>query len=805
MKQKGYKHKALAVFLSALATAGTAQADMDIMGGKATISGEITAGVQQKYVDGANEKFEEYRDVVNGALLHDFRFKAEGNASPYYLDVKVKNPLQDNELYKVKGGLHGKFGIGLFYDSTPHNFASGKLLLSGAGTGNLTIADRIQKDLELAYATRANRTANPPFASANPFNDPAYTDPFDGSATTKDAFTQQYIRDLYNNTNPMVFKLKREKTGFSFDYNVTDDIKTWAKVSNEKRNGTRVLSTGTYERWGVTGGNLFLVSGTELAEPIDYRTTVLNVGTGVYKKNWLADAEYTFTSFENKIDALRWDDPFSFNNYEGVSAGSYDRSRFKSGQLALPVDSQSHDFTVSGSIDLPLHSKFTGTVSYGWVTQDEKFLPFTLNSAIVTGVPAGLVLTNPAVSKTGQDNLDGKVATLTQSYVLTSKPVEPLTLTAKYKYYDYDNSSDRVEFDGFAAYGESYWRTVRSGAGVDNGVISKPLSYTRQNAEISADYHVAKPLTVSVEGFWEDWDRENLRIDSTTELGVGAGFIYKPAKTVNLKGGYKYAHRSVDGYTEGSTGAAPTENPEAVGLRNYDWAERKRQKADLRLQLLPLQSLTVAVSGQYLKDDLADGSLFGLKKSEHVVGAVDVSYNPSDNLSLYANYAKEYRKGFMQNASKTAVPFAVSDYWNTDIYEKVDTVGVGVALQVIPEKLSFDTSYNLSYAKMDFVNTNPNGVSTTNFNAIAEDWSRVRNRLHEVKAQVGYNFTKNLKAVVSYLYEWYKLDDFANTPAYMAGTSAGPSEENSTRFTFTGANNYSYEAHVAGAYLNWKF
>ena len=46
-----------------------------------------------------------------------------------------------------------------------------------------------------------------------------------------------------------------------------------------------------------------------------------------------------------------------------------------------------------------------------------------------------------------------------------------------------------------------------------------------------------------------------------------------------------------------------------------------------------------------------------------------------------------------------------------------------------------------------------------------------------------------------------ELDDFVNTAAYMAGSSV----ENSTKFVFTGANQFSYDAHVAGAYLSYKF
>ncbi|GAB7025922.1 MtrB/PioB family outer membrane beta-barrel protein [Geotalea toluenoxydans] len=319
-----------------------------------------------------------------------------------------------------------------------------------------------------------------------------------------------------------------------------------------------------------------------------------------------------------------------------------------------------------------------------------------------------------------------------------------------------------------------------------------------------------KPLTVIAEGFWEGWDREQLRIDGTNEVGVGGGFVYKPGKAARLNGNYRYSHRTVDGYKTGNT----PENPEAVGLVNYDWADRLRHKADLRFQMIPLDALTVALSGQYLNDEYGNDNLFGLKKNENYTGAIDISYAVSEALSFYGNYVKEFRKGAMQSAAKddafdnpataanetTIGGFNPENYWNTDIYEKVNSFGVGATVQVIPSKLAVTTGYTYSSSKMDFNTINPNGAVKL-ANAAAQAWPTVRNRLQEVKTDISYTFTKNLKAGLTYVYEWYKLDDFTNTPAYMAGSSV----ENSTKYLFTGANNYSYDAHVAGAYLTYKF
>jgi len=822
MKRNSFTHAALAVLMTTSMTCGSALADTAIMGGKAIVSGEVNAGLQQTYVDGASGKLEEYRDLEQGILLNDFRLKVDGANTPYYLDLKVKDLSQADEFYGVKGGSHGKYNFGLYYDAIPHNFSNGRLLLNNLGGGRFGIADAVQQSLQADEILRSQRLSYDPVTglplgttdTAGAF----YINPADAQNMAQDAGMVGTVRNLYGSANTVKYGLNRAKTGFNFDFSPVQDLKIWTKVSNEKRTGTRRINQGTYERYnnGPNGidhiVDYFLVSGVELPEVIDYRTTTMNVGTGIYKKKWLADAEYTFTNFENQVDSLVWDNPFrldsaSATNATGGVGNPFNRGRSALGQITLSPDSKSHDFTVSGSAELPLHSRFTGTVGYGWVTQDDAFDPYTLNTAIVAsnvaGAPSAAGLALP------QNDLNGKVATMFHSYQLTSKPVDAVAVTARYRYYDYDNKSDNIEFDGYSAFGDSFWRTVKNDKNAP--VHNEALSYTRQNAELALDYHVLKPLTLSMEGFWEDWDREELRIDGTTEAGVGAGFIYKPTRTAKLKGNYRYAHRTVDGYVPGATAG----NPEAIGLQNFDWADRIRHKADLRLQLVPVEAVTVALSGQYLNDQFGKDNRFGLKENDAVSGAIDVNYAFSDALSVYVSYAKDYRKGFMQSGAKddafndpnTTIDDALAtdnfnplNDWNTGIYEKVDTVGLGVTFQVIPEKLTLNTSYNLSYSKMDFNTVNPNGAVKL-ANAAAQEWPTVTNKYQEVKADLGYSFTKNLKCGVTYLYELFMQDDFANTPAYTAGSTY----ENSTKYLYTGANDLSYDAHVVGAYVNYKF
>lgn len=810
----------LSLSLAFLAAKAVAQSKVDSSGSSSIISGDFNIGGQKKSVSGALEKFQEYRDVRDGFLLNDMRMRMESESKPYYLDFKVQNATRSDEAYKAKLGAYGKWGVAMSFDRTPHNFFQGTMILGGAGTGRLTIGNQVQVNLQASEQTRAERGAAG--TGVNPRTD----------TTGEDALQQAIVRNLFSTTDPTVFKLERERSAAAMDFNVTPAVKTWVKVNQERRDGIQPIGTGTYERYSRGASGLthtedqFMVTGTELAEPIHYKTTTLNAGAGVYKKGWLADLEYTLTDFDNGNRLLKWGNPFRTTDLGaksdvGANNNAYDRSRFVDGQMSLAPSSQSHDFALSGSVELPLHSRFTGNVSYGLVNQNELLAPYTLNSGIagIGGAPANV--TDAAALPVSRFN--GSIRTLTQSYVLTTRPTEKLGASLKYRYYDYSNHSDSILFPGYAAYGESYWRTVKNAPSVAaNSALVKndPTSYVRQTAKLAVDYEVAHPLTIEADALWDRYNHKLQRIDSTNEVGAGAGFVYKPVTAASLKGSYHYAHRAVKNYKGGNSGA----NPEAIGLADFNWADRVRSRADLRADVSPVEAVSFGVAGQYQNDDYGAAERFGLKSQKNLVGLVDVTYEPSESFSLTANYSRERRKGLVQNAAKddafnvagsalddtlTGDNFNPFNYWNTDITENVNTIGLEATLRPVPEKLALNLGYEFSESRMRFDTSNPNAVDASAAgysgaklaNGAAQVWPDVVNRLHEVRAGASYDLTKNLKVGLSYLFSWYKLNDFANNASYLTAAAG----ENTTKFVRTGNASYDYTAHLVGANLAYKF
>lgn len=775
------------------------------------VCSELEFGGRAMSVTGSREKFHEYRDV--SFFFNELELGVQPSGSPYFLDVDVRNATRGDQSYRVSGGSYGTFRAAASFERLPHNFNKGPFILSGFGTRNLGIDGGIQGALQAGEQTRAERGGDPT------------TD-----ATGEDAFQQAVIRSLISTAEPSTFKLTRDRAAFAADLNLGSDAKTWVKVTDERREGARLIGAGTYERYAIGATalthtkDLFFVSGQELAEPIDYQTTSINAGVGMYKKAWSADLEYTFTEFKDNLDALIWANPFRNTDATATSAAGaaavagdngFNRGRFTRGRMGLPPSNQSHEAAASGSVELPLNGRLTGSVGMGLTTQNTALLSYTLNSAIagVAGGPTNVT----EVAALPTPNFRGEVRTLNQSWKLTMKPLEGLGTALKYRYYDYDNRSDQIVFPGYVAFGEAYWRAVRNdpGAPVSN---SRP-SYTRQSSELSADYELVKGLTVSGEGFWDLWDYRDLRLDKTNELGVGTGLAWHLGHAAKLHGSWRWSHRTAKDYVYGAQAA----NPEAIGLANYNWADRIRHRGNLRLEVAATDDLSLGAGGQILNDAFGAAERFGLKSQQTAGANFDLTYEPSEALTVSLDYGRERIRSRMQNGAKDNAfnsasalddtfngdSFNPLNYWNSTITEDIDTVGLEATFRPV-EKVELNGGYSLSYSRMRFGVTNPNAAqAVATFgrdakleNGIAQDWPDVVSRTHELRAGGSYQLLENLRLGLNYLFEKYRLNDFTNTGTYLAGLS---STENTTRFVFTGANQFDYTAHVVGTSLNWRF
>lgn len=768
-------------------------------------------------VAGSSEKFNEYRDVRQGLFLDEFGLSAEGTAG--YLEFSAQEGGRSSERYTLEGGRRGKLKAVMSFDRTPHNFSSGRYIHSGMGTDVLGLSPAIQAGLQAVEQTRNERDDGGSTQSTTDF-------------TGEDASQRAIVRDLIANTDEKSFGLERRKGALALEFSPTERLKAWLKASEERRAGSRQMGSGSYERYAQTaaatngdGGHtsdMFMVHGMGLAEPVDYRTTALTAGFGYYDRKASADVEYTLSEFKDELVSLTWANPFrstdaTATNATDVANNAYNRARYAKGRLALPPSHRAHDVSATGSVELPLDGRLTASVGYGSVSNRTDLLPFTSNTAIagVGGAPANVA--SEAALPTSR--FGGEVKTLSQSFLLSLKPVERLALKAKYRNYDYNNRSPELNFGGYAAFGESYWRTVKNDK--NDAVRNDVVSFNRQTAELGADYEVLDSLDVGAETFWDRWGYKGNRVGATDEVGAGANAALHLGHALKAHGKYRWAHRSVENYLPGPR----IGNPEAEGLANFNWADRLRNRVDAGLTAELEPGYSAGVAGVYQKDDLGRGERFGYKKMELKGVTLDFTAAPSDSFDLSLTLGKEERVGDIQNGAKddafnntaTALDdtwsgnnFNPLNYWNTEVVDKTDTVALEASWRPA-DRWSFSGGYSLSYGRTTYNTTNPNSAAAMSAgyangaklgNAVAEHWPTVTSRLHELRAGGSYRLSEHVTFGLDYAFAKYMLNDFANVGEY---GSAGSSGENATRFVLTGADKYDYTAHVVGARVAMRF
>src|SRR5262249_20589441 len=126
--------------------------------------------------------------------------------------------------------------------------------------------------------------------------------------------------------------------------------------------------------------------------------------------------------FHNGDDSLTWQNPFT-----PLVPGA------TTGQLALAPDNEFHEIFATVGYQVTPIVRASGELHIGRMSQNQGFLPPTLNPTLIVG-------DLPATS------LDGEVDTVDATVRLTATPMDRLRLAASLIYNDHDNKTRSLEY-----------------------------------------------------------------------------------------------------------------------------------------------------------------------------------------------------------------------------------------------------------------------------------------------------------------------------------------------------------------------
>lgn len=575
---------------------------------------------------------------------------------------------------------------------------------------------------------------------------------------------------------------------FNFTLTPTPDLEMTAEYMRIQKDGDRPMGIG------MSGTTYFY----EVLQPIDHTVHDFRLRGSIAREMWQAQFGYALSVFENALRRVYADNPcFGAVAPAGCFGTGTGASAIGAGQSSLPPGNMANTVTAAAGVNLPLRTRVNANFSYSLRLQNDTFLPHTItmsgNDDLV--VP--------------QKSLNGMVHTLLGNLSLVSRPLPPLTLSAKYRVYDLNDDSDVVHFNKTVVQDRSVSGTRRAGR----------LSYKRQNADVDARYQIVRPLAVTVGAGWERWDRNEHREVPETDEMIGklaldatpldwllARLTYTPSfRRVNQYHGHAHVQHTV---VEDDAGAL---QGQSSLLRKFDEAERDRQKVTFQLQLTPADTLSITPTFAYKYDDYDFGYgpngwfQLGLRNETSWSAGMDLSWTPVERVAFTTGYMYERIKQNMRSRSRPVTGSDTYDFvdfdWTSELEDTVHTVHANVKAVLIPKILDFTAGANFSSAVGRVENSNPqrptSGTAAQRAAATAAPWPAFEDILYRVDAALKYHFLKPWTATLGYVFESFEQNDWRTDQLSPFKPGAAS--------IWLGNDTKNYATHMIGLTVTYRF
>jgi MtrB/PioB family decaheme-associated outer membrane protein len=536
---------------------------------------------------------------------------------------------------------------------------------------------------------------------------------------------------------------ERRRLGLRFDKQLTSRWDLSTRYRTEDKDGLKTIG-------GVIGNSGGNPRAAILPEPIDYRTREAEVALNYADRRKQLELRYLVSVFEDDNTSLVWQNPYAAINGWDASAG-YPTGY---GELSLPPDNQFHQASVAFGYRWSDRLRLSADAAFGRMTQDEAFLPYTVNPVLAASITQPLP----------RNSLDGRIDTTVANVRISGQPTDRFHWGASVRYDDRDNRTPRDEYVYIG--GDSM--TQDTSATSNRRRYNEPYSYrdTRIKADAGYRFGSRTQLSGSVEArdthrtFSE---REDAR-ETTWTLGLrhaASDWFSGSLKLMRAErdgSTYHGDHPFLSGYDAGYTDTVPGgfENP--PGLRKYYQANRTRDRYGLNLSFTPGDAWSIDIDAQRLKDEYHRSEL-GLLSSDNRSWTLETTFAPTARWSAYAFHTWE-RIGQDQagvstrGASREADAVDPARHWRANHHDRMGTTGAGFSWNVIDKRLDlgFDWLDARSDGRIDVV-----AGSALTFAPLPPN----RTRLESFSLYGKYRVRQDLSVVVRWWNERYRATDFA--------------------------------------------
>jgi MtrB/PioB family decaheme-associated outer membrane protein len=730
------------------------------------VSGSVEAGGIYSFGERGSSKFNEYRDMDNG-FVGELTLRGEKKDQPYFFELGAKNPARDDQLYEGAFGQYGMFRLDLGWDRTPHVLSNNAQTIFQQNGSDFTLPATLRNKITTTPAGYLNGTA------ANCNGTISWTCPYpvgSNTAITKGNSQYNFIRDTINGLlRPVDLGFNTDEGFVGLKLTPTEALRFDVEYNNRRSDGYRAM-----------GAQINSVP-VELAIPIDNMTHEVKFGAEFARPAYAIQFNYTASIFENEYQSYTWDSPLSTVSQSGNGTRTAATAR---GEVSAPPDNMAHTFNLTGRGSLPWwRTSVSGAFSYTMLRQDEAFL----NNIAAPGTG----LTQRNTDDAGRNSPDAKANLVSGNILLTSRPFNSVTATARYRYFEYQNDTPVHTFTNVL---------TPSGLMSSTSTVSGTTTeerFTKQNAAFDLGWRPIRQVSLKGGYEYEHWNRGDFddRSFSTEEQSAKAAVDVTPIDWLLGRVTYTYGVRNLDG----NYGMDPASGPM---FYKFNYADRVRNRVDLLLQFSPWETFTPSFNFGYANDNF-NNSAFGLTDDENLSAGVSLGWSPMGWLTLSADYTYE-RHNSTQRVPAGTTGFNVNDF-ESKSKDEFHTVGVGAVVDVVPKKFDINLGYGVTFGYTTIKATNLNA----GFTSAAGNWDKIQNVLQTVKIVGRYRLTEKLSVRGGFAYERYNERNFLRDPMqpFMGyyDTSCRSGACGSIQSVWLGATTPNYESYTLGCVARYDF
>jgi MtrB/PioB family decaheme-associated outer membrane protein len=522
---------------------------------------------------------------------------------------------------------------------------------------------------------------------------------------------------------------RRDTTTGRFLYQATSHLDLSVAISSTKRTGA--------QPWGASFG---FSDATVVPVPLDRRNNDVTAAAEWSNPRGSARLAYDGSWFNNDIEALVWDNPLRFSDTSSANAYSTGLASSQ-GRMSLWPDSSAHTVSGSGTLTLPHRSRLFGYASVGTWLQNDTLLPFTINTAIA---PIPLA----------RETAEAKALITSMNYRYTSRPTPTTYVTASYRLYDFDNQTEPfhltniVRLDGTPA--------------PSPAAETEAFGYTRHFGDVDVSSSRFRHVALRA-GYGFERDHRTYRyIETTTDQQIRASVdsVSLPWGSVRLQ--YDHSLRTGSGLDE----QVFEEINEQVSLRQFDIANRSRDRVSVILQYLPTPALGFSGSSSFGRERRPD-SAFGLQDNDVSSVTIGADYTLTGSAVASVSYGYDAYRTLQRSRQANPPPdptfFDERRDWQTRMNEHAHTFNASLELSRVAPDTSLRFAYDIVRNRSRYLYELAPGSTLTPVQQLPE----VTTSFGLFSVDARHALSRRLAAGVGYRLDHFDTNDFALGPGVM--------------------------------------